>query len=40
MELKGGPEGDVARYLLEVGGLKEEIDILETMKKSIDDVDD
>ncbi len=32
MTLRGGEEGKVERYLLEVGGLKEEIEVLEQAK--------
>lgn len=28
MSLKGGKEGEVGRYMLEIGGLREEMDLL------------
>jgi hypothetical protein len=33
MQLKGGEGGEVAKYLLEIGGLTEELMVLETTSK-------
>ncbi|GFZ42737.1 hypothetical protein JCM24511_00455 [Saitozyma sp. JCM 24511] len=36
MQLKGGEDGEVARFLLEIGGLKEEL-VLESMSREGDE---